>query len=48
MKIQYTGDPALDLSENGLYLTLPFECVLNGSTEAFKIITFKDEAITVW
>ena len=47
-ELQYTGDPGLDFSENGLYHTLPFECVLNGSTEAFKIITFKDEAITVW
>ena len=46
--LQYTGDPSIDMSENGLYHTLPFECVLNGATEAFKIITFKDEAITVW
>ena len=47
-ELQYTGDPSIDMSENGLYHTLPFECVLNSSTEAFKIITFKDEAITVW
>ena len=47
-EIQYTGDPSLDMSENGLYHTLPFECVLNSSTEAFKISTFKDEAVTVW
>ena len=47
-EIQYTGDPALDLSENGLYLTLPFECVQNSSTEAFKITSFKNEAVTVW
>ena len=47
-EIQYTGDPSLDMSENGLFHTLPFECVQNGSTEAFKITSFKNEAVTVW
>tara|TARA_R100000808_G_scaffold5861_2_gene17708 strand:- start:3 stop:1085 length:1083 start_codon:yes stop_codon:yes gene_type:complete len=47
-EIQYTGDPALDLSENGLFHTLSFECVQNSSTEAFKISTFKNEAVTAW
>ena len=47
-EIQYTGDPALDLSESGLYLNLPFECVQNSTTEAFKISTFLAEASTVW
>ena len=47
-EIQYTGDPSLDMSESGLFHSLPFECVLNGSTEAFKITTFKNEAVTAW
>ncbi len=47
-EIQYTGDPALDMSENGLYHTLSFECVQNSSTEAFKISSFKNEAVTAW
>tara|TARA_R100000655_G_scaffold52345_5_gene90153 strand:- start:14124 stop:15203 length:1080 start_codon:yes stop_codon:yes gene_type:complete len=47
-EIQYTGDPGQDLSENGVFHTLEFECVQNGSTEAFKINSFKNEAITTW
>ena len=47
-EIQYTGDPSLDMSENGLFHTLSFECVQNSSTEAFKLSTFKNEAVTVW
>ena len=47
-EIQYTGDPSIDMSENGLYHTLPFECVQNSSTEAFKISSFKNEAVTTW
>ena len=47
-EIQYTGDPGQDISESGIFHTLAFECVLNSSTEAFKINTFKNEAITVW
>ena len=47
-EIQYTGDPSQDISEAGIFHTLPFECVQNGSTEAFKITTFKNEAVTVW
>ncbi|QDP53887.1 MAG: hypothetical protein Unbinned202contig1002_16 [Prokaryotic dsDNA virus sp.] len=47
-EIQYTGDPAQDLSESGVFHTLEFECVKNGSTEAFKLESFKNEAVTVW
>ena len=43
-EIQYTGDPAQDLSENGVFHSLEFECVQNGSAEALKISTFKNEA----
>jgi len=43
-EIQYTGDPAQDLSENGVFHSLEFECVQNGSTEALKISTYKNEA----
>ena len=47
-EIQYTGDPGQDISENGIFHTLPFECVQNSSTEAFKISSFKNEAVTAW
>ena len=47
-EIQYTGDPGQDISESGVFHALAFECVQNGSTEAFKISTFKNEAVTVW
>ena len=47
-EIQYTGDPSQDISEAGIFHTLPFECVQNSSTEAFKITTFKNEAVTAW
>ena len=47
-EIQYTGDPGQDISESGIFHTLAFECVQNSSTEAFKITTFKNEAVTVW
>lgn len=47
-EIQYTGDPGQDLSESGIFHTLEFECVQNGSTEAFKITSFKNEAVTTW
>ena len=43
-EIQYTGDPAQDLSENGVFHSLEFECVQNGGTEALKISTYKNEA----
>tara|TARA_Y100000310_G_scaffold242269_1_gene246414 strand:- start:34 stop:1134 length:1101 start_codon:yes stop_codon:yes gene_type:complete len=42
---QVTGDPATDMSENGVYWTIPFECVQNSSTEAIKISLFSDTAI---
>ena len=47
-EIQFTGDPGQDLSESGVFHTLEFECVQNATTEAFKISTFKNEAITSW
>tara|TARA_R110002020_G_scaffold473753_1_gene703505 strand:+ start:3405 stop:4487 length:1083 start_codon:yes stop_codon:yes gene_type:complete len=43
-EIQYTGDPSQDLSESGVFHSLEFECVQNGSTEALKISTYKNEA----
>ena len=46
-EIQYTGDPALDMGEGGLYHTLPFECVDDG-TFGLKTEVFKNEAVTVW
>ena len=47
-EIQYTGDPAQDLSESGVFHTLEFECVQNTQAEAFKLEVFKNEAITSW
>ncbi len=47
-EIQYTGDPGQDLSETGVFHTLEFECVQNGSNEAFKLETFENSAITTW
>ena len=38
-EVQYTGDPGQDISENGIFHTLEFECVQNGSNEAFKLET---------
>ena len=47
-EIQYTGEAGQDISESGIFHTLAFECVQNSSTEAFKIHTFKNEAVTAW
>ena len=47
-EIQYTGDPGQDLSESGVFHTLEFECVQNSTAEAFKISSFKNEAVTAW
>ena len=47
-EIQYTGDPGQDLSETGVFHTLEFECVQNGSNKAFKLETFENSAITTW
>ena len=47
-ELQYTGDPGQDISEAGIFHTLPFECVQNSSAEAFKITSFKNEAVTAW
>ena len=45
-EVQFTGDPTQDISENGLFWTIPFECVQNSSTEALKISLFSDTAIS--
>ncbi len=47
-EVQYTGDPAQDLSESGVFHTLEFECVQNASNEAFKLETFENSAVTTW
>ena len=47
-EVQYTGDPGQDLSETGVFHTLEFECVQNGTDEAFKLETFENSAITTW
>ena len=44
-EVQFTGDPSQDISENGIFWTIPFECVQNSSTEALKISLFSDTAI---
>ena len=44
-EVQYTGDPSQDISENGIFWTIPFECVQNSTTEALKISLFSDTAI---
>ena len=45
-EVQFTGDPTEDISENGIFFTVPFECVQNSSTEAFKASLFSDTAIS--
>ena len=47
-EIQYTGDPAQDISENGIFHNLSFECVQNSSTEAFKLTQFVGESQSAW
>ena len=44
-QIQFTGDPGQDISENGIFWTIPFECVQDGSDEALEIAIFSDTAI---
>ena len=44
-QVQYTGDPTQDISENGIFWTIPFECVQNSSTEALKISLFSGTAL---
>ena len=44
-EVQYTGDPTQDISENGIFWTIPFECVQSGSIEALKISMFSGTAI---
>ena len=45
-ELQYTGDPTQDISENGIFWTIPFECVQNSSTEALKISLFSGTALS--
>lgn len=47
-EIQYTGDPSQDISENGIFHTLPFECVQNSTTEALLISLFNGESESAW
>lgn len=44
-EVQYTGDPTQDMGEGGIFWNIPFECVVNSSTEALKISLFSDTAI---
>ena len=46
-EVQYTGDPGLDMGEGGLYHTLPFEVVDDG-TFGLKTEVFKNTAVTAW
>ena len=49
--IQYTGDPAQDISENGIFHTLAFEWVSTGASdnnEAFEIQVFNGESQSAW
>jgi len=51
MNIQYTGDPAQDISENGIFHTLAFECVDIGTSdnnEALEIELFNGESQSSW
>jgi len=47
-EIQYTGDPSQDISETGIFHSLPFKCKQNASTEALKVILFNGESQTAW
>ena len=44
-EVQFTGDPTQDVSENGIFWNIPFECVQNGSDEALEISLFSDTAL---
>ena len=47
-EIQYTGDPAQDISENGIFHNLSFECVKNSSTSAFVLKQFVGSSQSAW
>ena len=47
-EIQYTGDPAQDISENGIFHNLSFECVQNSSTSAFVLKQFVGSSQSAW
>ena len=44
-EVQYTGDHTQYMGEGGIFWNIPFECVVNSSTEALKISLFSDTAI---
>lgn len=51
MNLQYTGDPSQDISENGLFHSLAFECVDIGTSdnnEALEIQLFNGESQSSW
>ena len=51
MNIQYTGDPAQDISESGIFHNLSFEGVSTGTSdgnEAFQIQIFNGESQSAW
>ena len=47
-ELQYTGDPGQDIGESGIFHTLEFECLVNGSTPALKFQIFNGESQTSW
>ena len=49
--LQYTGDPSQDISENGMFHSLDFECVDIGTSdnnEALEIELFNGESQSAW
>ena len=51
MNIQYTGDPAQDIGEGGIFHNLSFEGVSTGTSdgnEAFQIQVFNGESQSAW
>ena len=44
-EVQFTGDPTQDMGEGGIFWSIPFECVQNGSDEALEISLFSDTAL---
>lgn len=42
---QYSGDPTLDASAEGMFWNIPFECGVSGSTEGLKVSLFSDTAV---
>ena len=51
LKVQYTGDPTQDISENGIFHSLAFEGVTTGTGdghEALQIELFNGESQSAW